>query len=757
MVLDKLTTKAGAVLKALPKGKKRIPISIFIDTVIGVGGLGSFLIQSVPLTFKSNKTVSLDHLVKEAYYQAVKLEHPYVGTEHLVLALLKLSKSPEYNKIRLELLKYNVFSPTPKSYDFTTNTPLISQFGTNLSYKALRNLDEVIVERSVYRDLLSALLLKDSCGVILVGDRGVGRGTLINLFARKTSSFDVPLPLIGYKLIEIDFLNFMTSNLTKSGLDTSISMLVEELGNLGKVTVVLKNFENMFLSTSAGLSIPLAYTLFKSMLADAGIKILVKMDIDLYEKVSSEQDSVLDGFAIIDILEPSEKEILEILKSARDHLEDFHKVIISDEVIHYAYEKSSEHLLEFSYPKRVILVLDAACTQLILKKSRLPREYRTLVDKSFDLLTSIDTYVDVGNFDEATKKRIELEKAEGILGGMEEKVFLNTKRLILSKSDLDYVLDNQFAKRFSKRDGKLSRLADLHSRIQKNIIGQDEAVSKTVKALIRAKLGLRTKKRPLGNFLFLGPTGVGKTELAKVLASSFYDSNSLIRLDMSDFAEKHNVARLVGAPPGYIGYGDGGELTSKISANPNSVVLFDEIEKAHPDVLNILLQIMEEGELKDAKGQTFDFSQAVVILTSNAGTDIIHKDNIGFVVGDLDHSQLEARLKTNLKKILKPELLNRLDDVIIFKQLNKQDQLKILDLLLKDVKKALEKQDVSIALSGPVKDLLLKKGYSTEFGARSLRRIVETELLDKVAEYLLEVRYRPLSIKPKVVGNFIVI
>jgi len=757
MVLDKLTTRAASVIKALPKGKKTVSIKELLLSINEVDGLGKLLLQNISPSFKNRKTIPVDRLLKEAYYQAVKFEHPYVGTEHLLLALLKLTNSSEYNKVRLDMLKYNVFSTSQKSHDFTSATPLITQFGTNLSYQALKDLDLVIVERDIYQELISAILLKDSSGVLLVGDKGVGRGSLISLLARKTSSFDVPIPLIGYKIIEIDFLNFMLSNLSKGGIDFGISTLVEELSGLGKVMVVLKNFENMFLSTSAGLSIPLAYTLFKSMLADMDIKILAKLDLDLYEKISAEQSGALEGFTIIDVLEPTEKETLEILKSTKNMLSDYHRVAIPDDLLQYSYDKSAEYLHELSYPKRALIVLDAACAHVVLKKNKLPGKYKSLVEKSFDLLSAIDTYVDEGEFDMANRKRDSLAKTEDILEGIEEKTLLGKKKLLLTSSAIDYVLENLFSKRNAKKDHKLSKLAHLHSKIQKKIIGQDEAVSKTVKALVRAGLGLRTRRRPLGNFLFLGPTGVGKTELAKVLASSFYDSNSLIRLDMSDFTEKHNVARLVGAPPGYVGYGEGGELTTKISLTPASVVLFDEIEKAHPDVLNILLQIMEEGELKDAKGQTFDFSQAVVILTSNAGTDIIHRSDIGFAVGDLDHSQLETRLKNNLKKILKPELLNRFDDVIIFRQLSRVDQLKILDLLLKEVKDTLNMQSINIQISKEVKELLLRKGYSSEFGARALRRIVETALLDKVAEHLLEFSERPLSIKPHVLDDTIVI
>ena len=273
------------------------------------------------------------------------------------------------------------------------------------------------------------------------------------------------------------------------------------------------------------------------------------------------------------------------------------------------------------------------------------------------------------------------------------------------------------------------------------------------KALIRSRLGLRSKKRPVGNFFFFGPTGVGKTELAKVLAEVAFGENSLIRLDMSDFSEKHTVARLVGAPPGYVGYGEGGELTSKIELKPESVILFDEIEKAHPDVLNILLQIMEEGELSDAKGNRFDFSKSVVILTSNLGTEILHNKDIGFEEKDISDEGVSDRLRHNLKKILKPELINRFDETVVFKRLKKESLLKILDLLLLEVNERLISQKVYLKINTEAKRFLLKAGQSDEYGARSLRRTIEKELLDKIAEVLLKVKERPLKLSAGVKNN----
>ena len=379
------------------------------------------------------------------------------------------------------------------------------------------------------------------------------------------------------------------------------------------------------------------------------------------------------------------------------------------------------------------------------------------MDKTFLLAQGMDKNLEKGDFDTAIKTRTKMKKLEDVLLATEEKIFLPHK-LKLSLAEVEEALseigpDKKLELTASSQD-KLQTLAE---RIKKKIIDQDEAVGTVVRALIRSKLGLRSKKRPLGNFLFLGPTGVGKTELAKVLADSAFGDDSLIRLDMSDFAEKHTVSRLVGAPPGYIGYGEGGELTQKIELHPESVVLFDEIEKAHPDVLNILLQIMDEGELSDAKGNTFDFSKAVIILTSNLGTEILQNTGIGFDDKPLSDANVESRLKFNLKKILKAELLNRFDEIIVFKRLSPSSQLKILNLLITEVVETLFEQNVALHVDRAAKKHLLTLGYSQEYGARSLRRTLEKELLDKIAEMLLATKKRPLDIKISAANDTIIV
>ena len=758
MILDRLTEKARKSLDLLPK-KKKVVSGRILASISKVGGMGNLLVQEQPkFNIPKQKLVKIDDLVKEAYYQALKFEHMYVGTEHLLLALLKLTNSDNYNRTKLELIKLNVFPNSVKPVDKTKKTPILDAFGENLNTKTLRNLDKPLINRDSYDALVSALLLKNTSNVLLVGEIGVGKKTLVDLLARNIASLDIPPALAGHQIIEFDILAFMTNLFNKGGVEPGLSQLSDEIKSLNRVIIFIRNFQNIFFATATGLTVPVFYSMFKSTIDATGVRMIATMNASVHEKIFSENEHILGDFACISVDEPDEKETLEILTSTAMYLSEYHKIEISKQAVMEVLKKAKEIEGNVKFPQKGVDLMDHCCTYLIMKKSKIPQSYKKMVDENFNLLSDLDSKISKGKYDKALEIREQIKKYDAKLTSKEEKIFIKEKRLKLGVLDIDKAFAAfKDERRPDLEKVNLSKLSSVADRIKKNIIGQDEAVDKVVKSLLRSKLGLRSKKRPLGNFLFLGPTGVGKTELSKVLAEKFFGEKSLIRLDMSDFGEKHTVARLVGAPPGYVGYGEGGELTSKIEANPNSVVLFDEIEKAHPDVLNILLQIMEEAELTDAKGVLFDFSKAVVVLTSNLGTEILHNAEIGFEEKDFSDKKVESRLRNNLKKILKPELLNRFDEIIIFKRLQTEQQLKILDLLIKEVLVTLKSQNISLSIGKDVREHLLKLGYSKEYGARALRRTLEKELLDKIAQFLLAHKKRPLNISAQYDGETVII
>ena len=754
MVLDRLTERARKVITSLPRQKK-IPSGKILSSIKKVGGMASLLLEEPSkTTVPQRKLINVSDLVKEAYYQSVKFEHMYVGTEHLLLALLKITDSEDYNRIRLELLKISVFPNTVKPVDKNKKTPILDSFGENLNFKTLKNLDKPLIYRDSYDALVSALLLKNTSNVLLVGETGVGKKTLVDYLARNIATLNVTPALAGFQVIEFDILAFMTNLFNKGGVEPGLSQLSDELRSLSRVIIFIRNFQNIFFATASGLTVPVFYSMFKSTIDTAGVRMIATMNESVHEKIFSENEHILGDFATISVDEPDEKETIKILSSMALYLSEYHKIEISKEAVKEMYKRAKEIDGNVKFPQKGVDFMDHCCTFVIMKKSKIPQSYKKMVDENFDLLDDLDQKISKGKYEKALEIRNRIKKFDAKLSTKEEKIFIKEKRLKLTLTDINEAFTAFKDERKTESEKvNLSKLSSVADKIKRSIIGQDEAIDTVVRSLLRSKLGLRAKKRPLGNFLFLGPTGVGKTELSKVLAEKFFGERSLIRLDMSDFGEKHTVARLVGAPPGYVGYGEGGELTSKIDANPNSVVLFDEIEKAHPDVLNILLQIMEEAELTDAKGVTFDFSKAVIILTSNLGTEILHNIEIGFEEKDFSDKKVEARLKNNLKKILKAELLNRFDEIIIFKRLGREEQLKILELLLKEVSNTLKRQNISLTVTKDVREHLLKVGYSKEYGARSLRRTMEKEFLDKIAQFLLQHKKRPLNIQAKFING----
>lgn len=750
MTIDRLTKKAQDLVHQAAKEKKLTTKKV-LEQLSLVEGVGKFLLEAIPPKgVKKTDLVDLNLLVKEAFYQAIKLEHKYVGTEHLYLALLKLNSSKNLERARLELFKLSSFPNSVDQNDPTAKTLLLNSFGEDLNKKALKDYSFSLVYRDVYKKLVSTLLLKENYNALLVGDPGVGKRSLVELLVRHINSLDVPPSLVGYSLVTFNVMSFMTSVANKGGLDFGISSLIDELKSQNRVILVLEGFQDIFYSSPAGLTIPIFYSILKTQLDQAGVKLIAYLTPSVYDRIIAENEHLLNNFTLIEVDEPTNEEIREILKVNAVKLEDYHNVSVSKEVLEYVFKKAQDEFKNDKFPQKGIDLLDYACAFLVYRKSRIPGSYKDMVDSSFELATKLDQNLDIGKYDRALKVREKITGMEKVLSTKEHRIFEYTPKMILSVKDIDDALFHLgLAQNEIGESTNLVKIGKLAAKIKKEIIGQDDAVDVVVKALIRARLGLRAKKRPLGNFLFLGPTGVGKTELAKILAKKAFAKDNytgIIRLDMSDFAEKHTVARLIGAPPGYIGYGEGGELTSKIEAHPNSVVLFDEIEKAHPDVLNILLQIMEEAELSDARGNLFDFSKSVVILTSNLGTDIIHTSGIGYEEGAVSDQNLEDRLKNNLKKILKPELLNRFDELVVFKRLTKANQTKILSLRLKEVISTLSAQNVNLKVSTSARKYLLSKGYSKEYGARELRRVIEKELLDKIAQVLISNESRPLSL-----------
>lgn len=746
LILDKLTEKAKDVLLELSKNNSSAKdAKSVLEVITNSAGIGKALIQNFPkFKIKLDTNIDLNTLVQEAFFQSYKLKTSYVGTEHLLLALLKLSGISDLNPYIKELGKLNSFPSFVKIVESQKRTPVIDAFGLNLNKQAIND-NQKLISRNEVEVLISILLQKDNYSPLIVGDLGVGKRSLVDLFVKRLVDNEVPSILLDTTVIEFDIVGFISSFSNKEGLEYGISSLTEELETLDKVILYFKNFQSIFVPTQGGLTVPLAFSMIHEQLKESGLKIISIMNTPVYEKVVAENEHVLDGFSTLTLDEPEDELNKKIIKEKLSDLTKFHNIKVAENVAEYALEKSKD-LKNTHFPKKSVDLLDQSFTKILLKNSKVPAKYKNLIKKKNILWEEFNALIEESNFSEALKLKNKLDKLNVQLDDVYREIN-SSKNLTLTTDEIDEVLDEMGNIRIGAKNQDLTHLSNLSKKIKKIIIGQDDAVDTVVKSLIKSRLGLRNSKKPLGNFLFLGPTGVGKTEFARVLASEFYGTNSLIRLDMSDFAEKHNIARLVGAPPGYVGYGEGGELTEKIFKNPSSVVLFDEIEKAHPDVLNILLQIMEEGELVDARGQTFDFSKSVIILTSNLGTEFFHKNQIGLTKDDSSKERSEMKLLDNLKKVMRPELINRFDDLIVFHQLEKENVVLILDKQLKELLSNLKKQKIDLIISQNVNDKLIELGYSKEFGVRALKRTIEKQLVNQIAEILLENTQRPLKLK----------
>lgn len=719
--LTRISKRAQKVLKSFGK-KTDIPVSHLYKQIEISGGMGARIMELHPqiLRFAPNEKINLSYLLKDSFFQAIKMGHTYVGTEHLLLSALSVNNYPDISTVSAEVERINSL-PILLKQTKSTKTSILTTYGNDLTRKYIFYPREEFVERKEVNRILKVLMQKNDPNVLLLGDESMGKDGIIEALTRKISYLDIPAFFVGMYVIEFNFSGFL-SGLPSSvdAFESALKSLASEVENLGRCIFVIKQLPNLLV---AGM-----FRNFIETLNRAGVKFIIRTDND--------SEDLYFGFTVIEIEEPEPAITKKILKLEADRLQSYFLLQIPDQVLEYVYSKAKNDIKDHEFPQKGILLLDKACAIASFEDTRVTKPLQNYMNRHVKLSLQIEDAFIKKDYDKALKITRDLRKIEKKVSSIP--VIENYNDLkVLTKAHVDVAL-NDF-KEVSEKEYKVGTktLSDLEARLKKHLIGQDRAVEVVAKALIRAQMGLRPKNKPVGNFLFLGPTGVGKTELAKVLAHEAFSDTSLIRLDMSDFSEKHTVARLVGSPPGYVGYNEGGELTTKIRQNPQSVVLFDEAEKAHPEVLNILLQIMEEGQLSDMRGEVFDFSHAIIILTSNLGTDIIHKREIGYGGGNRNQKDLEDRVMQSVKSFIKPELINRFDEIITFRQLEKEDSQKILDLLLKEVHENLKSKGIKLTIPLTVKEYLLNKGFTKEFGARSLRRTVEKELLDKLAGYLL--------------------
>lgn len=707
-------------------------------------------------------------VIEISFIEARKLGYDYIGTEHLLIGVLREGDSvaarilldlnvniPKLYNEMIQILNEeedyieNKSEKTKNKRGSYNSTPTLNQFGEDLSLRAQEGkLDPIVGRKNEIERLIQILSRRTKNNPCLVGEPGVGKTAVVEGLAQKIVSEDVPETLKNKRVVTLDISGMVAGAKYRGDFEDRIKKALAEVKKAGDVILFIDEIHTIVGAGSAEGSLDAA-NILKPLLARGEIQLIGATTLKEYKKYI-EKDSALERrFSPVTVPEPSEKDTIKILKGIRDKYEAHHNVKITDEAIEAAVNMSTRYLSDRFLPDKAIDLIDEAASRERLKTYTEPESIRKIQAEVEDLKKDKEEAVRNQEFEKAADLRDKEQKAlNKLLKEQNKWRNKNTKEVVnITQENIAEVISNWTgvpAKKITEDENE--RLRNLENNLHERVIGQNEAVEAVAKAIRRGRVGLKDPKRPIGSFLFLGPTGVGKTELSKALAQSLFgDENSMIRIDMSEYMEPHSVSKLIGSPPGYVGFQDGGQLTEKIRRKPYSVVLFDEIEKAHPDVMNILLQVLEDGRLTDSQGRTVNFKNTVIIMTSNLGARLItDRKSLGFTSQnsvdnkEREYEDIKKEVMGEIKKELRPEFINRIDEIIVFHPLNEEEISQIIDLMLQEVKNRLKEQKIDIVLEPEVKEMIAKKGIDKSFGARPLRRTIQSVLEDRLAEEILE-------------------
>ncbi len=714
-------------------------------------------------------------VLQNAVMQAANLGHNYVGTEHLLLALI--GETDSYAVRFLNELGANTRDILDKlNEDFgdqtaddtmyggnmlndsypgsgspgktgKTKTKTLDQFGKDLTQMAQNGaIDPVIGRQNEIERVIQILCRRTKNNPCLIGEPGVGKTAVAEGLALKIASGDVPELLKGKRVISLDLTGMIAGTKYRGDFEDRIKNAIEELKKSGNIILFIDELHTIIGAGSAEGSADAA-NILKPSLARGDFQVIGATTIKEYRK-HIEKDAALERrFQPVTVGEPSEEETVMILEGLRDRYEAHHKVKITDEAIKSAVKLSSRYITDRFLPDKAIDLIDEAASGVRLRAYTAPDNLQKLENKIKEIDKEKSAAINEQNFEYAAKLR---DEEKSIKKKLEEQRRLwqskheNTNGAVTEKNIAHIVSNWSGIPVAQLTQAESARLLNMENILHKRIIGQNEAVEQIAKAIRRGRVGLKDPKRPVGSFIFLGPTGVGKTELCKALAQAMFgDENAIIRFDMSEYMEKHTVSKLIGSPPGYIGYDEGGQLTEKVRRKPYSVILFDEIEKAHPDVFNMLLQVLEDGHITDSQGRKINFKNAIIIMTSNVGARLIteKQSNLGFYANrtaESDKAKLKETVMAELKKTFKPEFLNRVDDIIVFNKLTEEDIKLIAKNMLKDVKTRAKNLNIDINFVESSVDEISKEGFDPVYGARPLRRAIQSKIEDKLSEEVLK-------------------
>ncbi|MBQ9530980.1 MAG: ATP-dependent Clp protease ATP-binding subunit [Eubacterium sp.] len=704
-------------------------------------------------------------IIELSFQIARSMTHSFVGTEHLLISLIKESDSyavrfinqlgVDENAILEELADSIGNGETDerrsnnKSKKGKSKTPTLDEFGKDLTDMAKQGkIDPVIGREKEIQRVIQILSRRNKNNPCLIGEPGVGKTAIAEGLALKIVSDEVPELLRNKKIVALDLTSMVAGTKYRGDFEERIKKAMEEVRDAKDVILFIDEVHTIIGAGAAEGAVDAA-NILKPSLARGEIQVIGATTIDEYRK-NIEKDAALERrFQPVTVGEPTEEEAVEILRGLRDRYEAHHKVKITDEAIESAVKMSSRYIADRYLPDKAIDLIDEAASVVRLNSQTLPQNLKDMEDEIKRLEQEKQAAITSQDYESAAKFRDKQNKLSELLAGEKDKwrnasshdvKAVTTDEIAAVVSSWTGIPVNQLTKEESER---LLQMEDI---LHERIVGQDRAVKSIAKAIRRGRVGLKNPNRPIGSFIFLGPTGVGKTELCKTLAEAMFgDENAIIKLDMSEYMEKHTVSKLIGSPPGYVGFDEGGQLTEKIRRKPYSVVLFDEIEKAHPDVFNMLLQILEDGVLTDSQGRQVSFKNAIIIMTSNVGASKIteRRQSLGFTGSDDENKTIEELVMGDLKKTFKPEFLNRLDEIIVFNQLSEEDIKEIAKRMLKTLKKRVKDMDIEIEFTDSAIEELAKEGFDKVYGARPLRRAIQSKIEDRLSELILEEKIKP--------------
>ncbi|NLZ48127.1 MAG: ATP-dependent Clp protease ATP-binding subunit [Clostridiales bacterium] len=726
-----------------------------IDDFEGKGDF-EFFKNEIPLTPRTKRLLELSHI------EARNLNHNYITPEHILLALIRESEgvaftilanlNADFEKIRKEILQSMAGQQQTASVSGgrskDQSTPNLNQFGRDLTEMAREGkLDPVIGRSSETQRVLEILCRRIKNNPCLIGDPGVGKTAIAEGLAQRIVEGSIPEILKDKRVVTLDLSSMVAGSKYRGEFEDRLKKVMEEIRKAGNVILFIDEIHTIIGAGGAEGAID-ASNILKPALARGEIQCIGATTIDEYRKYI-EKDSALERrFQPVMVGEPTKEEAIQILKGLRDKYEAHHGVKITDDAIEAAVNLSDRYITDRYLPDKAIDLIDEAGAKVRIQNLTAPPDLKEMEEKLEKITREKEDAIRVQDFEKAAQLRdLEKELKDKLENEKKNwKTQNDVTKYIVSEAQIASVVSkwtNVPVEKLTEKESE--RLLKLEEILHKRVIGQEEAVKAVARAVRRARVGLKDPNRPIGSFIFLGPTGVGKTELSKALAEAMFgDESNIIRIDMSEYMEKHAVSRLIGSPPGYVGYDEGGQLSEKVRRNPYSVVLFDEIEKAHPEVFNILLQILEDGRLTDGKGKTVNFKNTIVIMTSNVGASTIKKQKtLGFNVdGEKERENEYEKMKENvmdeLKRNFRPEFLNRIDDIIVFHQLEEKDLRKIVSLMLNSVAKRLEEQGISIKFDESAEEYLAKEGFDSLYGARPLRRAITKTVEDRLSEEILK-------------------